>query len=518
MQNQWQGNLLRHAKQLYAAAAVYVAKIPRPDIHRLGNFFKHGKKGDGLLPFELVKYFSFTALLAMLITSFVLSWMISNNARSVLLKRSEAYSQLFADNLNRQVFLQFVLPTVVRYGRIALSEEKQYNRLDQIVRNITRGLRIDSVTIFDAGENRISYSTKPELMGKLNMGGLEYQKALEGENTTIVITGGSLFSLLPGMPEVFCTLKTFVPFHQEDRLGKRTGEIMGVVEIRQDLSDDLKAIIKLQARIIVFSLSIMGVLFAILSLIVVKANRTMTRRAAERIQLEEQLNKAQRLASLGKMVASVSHEIKNPLGIVRSTAEILLKRIASVAPGNEHLAGIIVEETTRLDNIVREFLDFARPREGAVKQEFINNVGERVMRFMESEFAKKQIAVEVDFSPDLPLVSMDSEQIYQVVFNIVFNAIQAMEQGGTLTMKTGFDIDQEQVWLTVDDTGPGIELDKQEQIFTPFYTEKNRGTGLGLSIAKSIVEKHNGQITVQSQMGVGSSFTIILPVQPAEPN
>jgi signal transduction histidine kinase len=171
-----------------------------------------------------------------------------------------------------------------------------------------------------------------------------------------------------------------------------------------------------------------------------------------------------------------------------------------------------------LDNIVREFLDFARPREGAVKQEFINNVGERVMRFMESEFAKKQIAVEVDFSPDLPLVSMDSEQIYQVVFNIVFNAIQAMEQGGTLTMKTGFDIDQEQVWLTVDDTGPGIELDKQEQIFTPFYTEKNRGTGLGLSIAKSIVEKHNGQITVQSQMGVGSSFTIILPVQPAETN
>lgn len=453
----------------------------------------------------------------MLISSVILSWMISNNARQVLLQRSEAYSQLFADNLNRQVFLQFVLPTVVRYGRIALSEEKQYRRLDQIVRNITQGMRIDSVTIFDAGENRISYSTKPELMGKLNMGGLEYQRALEGQNTTILITGGSLLSLLPGMPAVFCTLKTYVPFHQEDRLGKRTGEIMGVVEITQDLSDDLKAIIELQARIIVFSLFIMGLLFSILSLIVVKANRTMARRAAERILLEEQLNKAQRLASLGKMVASVSHEIKNPLGIVRSTAEILRKRISTVAPGNEHLADIIVEETTRLDTIVREFLDFARPREGAVKPDSLNSVGERVLRFLDSELTKHDIGVNVRFQPDLPLIPMDSEQIYQVVFNIVFNAVQAMAQGGELTMRTSHDPQGKTVELMVQDTGPGIDPDKLDQIFTPFYTDKNRGTGLGLAIAKSIVEKHHGLIDVNSTPGAGSCFVVTLPVPVSEP-
>ncbi len=499
--------------RLSAVAAAFAAKIPSPDLRRLGHFLRHGWQVEGLLPFELVKYFAFMALLAMLVSSLLLSWMISNNAKNVLLQRSEAYSQLFADNLNRQVFLQFVLPTVVRYGRIALSEKKQYERLDQIVRNITRGMRIESVTIFDSRENRISYSTRAELMGKRNMGGLEYQKALNGENTTILISGGSLFSLLPGMPEVFCTLKTYVPFRQEDHLGKRTGEIMGVVEVTQNLADDLQAIVALQARIIVVSLCIMAILFAILSLIVVKANRIMARRAKERLALEEQLNKSQRLASLGKMVAAVSHEIKNPLGIVRSTAEILKKRISQVAPGNEHLAGIIVEETTRLDTIVREFLDFARPREAAMTSESLNTVAERVVRFMEPEFAGKGIILELALNPRLPTVFMDSEQIYQVVFNVVFNGVQAMPEGGTLGLSTGLSAAQDQVILEVEDSGVGMEADKLEQIFTPFYTDKNRGTGLGLAIARSIMEKHQGRILVESRPGQGSRFQILLPVK-----
>ena len=130
------------------------------------------------------------------------------NAKSVLLQRSEAYSRLFADNLNRQVFLQFVLPTVVRYGRIALSEQEQYERLDKIVGNITRGMRIESVTIYEPNQNRIAYSTMSELMGKRDMGGLEYLKAAKGESNSVLISGGSLFSFLPGSSAVFCTLKT----------------------------------------------------------------------------------------------------------------------------------------------------------------------------------------------------------------------------------------------------------------------------------------------------------------------
>lgn len=484
-----------------------------PDIARLWRRIRRGGRGGTLLPFELVKYFSFTSLTLILIASLLLSWMIAANAKAVLLERSEAYSRLFADNLNRQVFLQFVLPTVVRYGRIALSEQDQFERLNQIVANITRGMRIDSVTIFEPRQNRIAYSTNPEMMGKRDMGGLEYQKAAKGENNSVLISGGSLLSLLPGAAPIYCTLKTYVPFRQENKLGEHTGEIMGVIEVVQDLSEDLEAIVRLQGRVIVLSLAIMSLLFAILSLIVVRANRAMAERAEERLRLEEQLNEAQRLASLGKMVAAVSHEIKNPLGIVRSTAEILGKRISKVAPGNERLANIIVEETSRLDGIVREFLDFARPREVKRMPGSLNGVIERLLRFMEPEFQHKAVVVRTRLDQTLPEILLDSEQIYQVILNIVFNAIQAMPEGGDLSLHTFLVPRENAVVLEIADSGIGIPPEKIEQIFAPFFTDKNRGTGLGLTIAKSIVEKHRGTISVRSVPSQGSTFRITLPVE-----
>jgi signal transduction histidine kinase len=481
-------------------------RLKAPGVPQVWRRIRYGGRSNALLPFELVKYFAFTSLLLILIASFLLSWMIAANAKTVLLQRSEAYSQLFADHVNRQVFLQFVLPTVVRHGKIALSEKEQFERLDQIVNNITRGMHIDSVTIYEPLQNRIAYSTMSELMGKRDMGGLEYQKAAKGENNSVLISGGSLFSLLPGTAPIFCTLKTYVPFRQENKLGERTGEIMGVIEVVQDLSEDLEAIVLLQGRVIVLSLVIMSILFTILSLIVVRANRIMAERAEERLRLEEQLNEAQRLASLGKMVAAVSHEIKNHLGIVRSTAEILGNRISKVAPGNERLAGIIVEETSRLDNIVREFLDFARPRDVRKTGGSLNAVVERLLRFMEPEFQHKEVRVEALLDEELPEILFDGEQIYQVIFNIVFNAIQAMPQGGELLLKTAVLLDEHAVMLEVADSGVGIPPEKIEQIFTPFYTDKNRGTGLGLTIAKSIVDKHQGRITVSSSPGEGSIF------------
>ncbi|HEB68074.1 MAG TPA: two-component sensor histidine kinase [Desulfobulbus sp.] len=484
----------------------------RPDFSSIKQrFWSRSSSGEGLLPFELVKYFAVTSLALIFFASLLLSWILANNAKQVLLKRSEAYSQLFAENLNSQVFLQFVLPTVVRYGRIALSDERQFARLDGIVRNITRGMRIESVTIFDSRENIISYSTMKEMVGKKNMGGLEYEKARKGTDSSILVSSGSLLSLLPGAPPVYCTLKSYVPFRQEDRTGERSGDIMGVIEVVQDLSGDLRAIIGLQGRIILLSFTIMGILFAVLSVIVVRANKIMADRARERVLLEEKLGEAQRLATLGKMVAAVSHEIKNPLGIVRSTAEILGKRITKVAPGNEHLAAIIVEETTRLDNIVREFLDFARPRDLSLQPESLNVLVERLVRFMEPELEKKDIDLVQHLDPNLKTVDMDGEQIYQVLFNMVFNSIQAMADGGTLSISTVNRPETGEVMLTVTDTGIGMEEEKTAQIFTPFFTDKNRGTGLGLAIAKNIVDKHHGRIEVESRQGEGSTFRIILP-------
>ena len=468
------------------------------------------ERQDDLLPFELVKYFAVTSLLLILLASLVLSWIVSNNARHVLLKRSEDYSRLFAENLNRQVFIQFVLPTVVRYGRIALSDPVQFERLDTIVRNITRGMHIESVSFFDSRENIISYSTVPDLVGKRNMGGLEYTKALHGENNSKLVSSGSLINLVPGMPRVFCRLKTYVPFRQEDRQGERTGDIMGVIEVVQDLSDDLAAIIGLQGRIIVVSLLIMSVLFTILGLIVIKANRIMAARARERLRLEEKLNQAERLATLGKMVASVSHEIKNPLGIVRSTAEILGKRITQVAPGNEHLARIIVDETSRLDAIVREFLDFARPRELRLQAGSVNDIVERLNRIIGAELESHGIELVTDLDPNLFHLPLDRDQLYQALFNIAHNAQQAMPDGGRLCIRTANLANRTGVEIKITDSGCGIGEEKISDIFTPFFTDKHRGTGLGLAITRNIIEKHGGTIEVHSQEGEGATFRIVL--------
>jgi len=293
-------------------------------------------------PFRLVKFFSYTGLGLVLITTMVLSWVISNYAKKVMLQRSESYSLLLAEHVNRQVFLQFVLPTALRYGEIALRNPAQFKRLDTVVRNTTEGLKVDSVTIFDSKENIISYSTLPDEVGVRDMGGIEYERALNGNSNSRLISKASLLNLIPGSEPISSKLMTFIPFRRENPLSERTDEIMGVTKVVQDLSDDMEAVLRLQLSIIVISILIMGTLFIILTQIVTKADQINEARAQERRRLEDKLHHAERLASLGEMVASVSHEIKNPLGIVRSTAEILNKRLKDQAPTSKHLAEIII--------------------------------------------------------------------------------------------------------------------------------------------------------------------------------
>jgi len=291
-----------------------------------------------------------------------------------------------------------------------------------------------------------------------------------------------MINFLPGAPKVYSKLKTYIPFRNEEKLGEGQGNIMGVIEVVNDLSGDMGAIIQLQGRIILLSLIIMGILFGVLSFIVFRADRIIEARAVERRQLEVKLSEVEHLASLGKMVAAVSHEIKNPLGIIRSTAEVLGKRITKVAPGNDHLASIIVEETSRLDKIVREFLDFARPADLKLELVSLNTLVKRAARFMQPEFDAKSIKLVKELDQQLPGIPLDSEQIYQVLLNIMINAIQAMPEGGTLTIRSGVTL-RGKIELDVSDDGIGMSPEKLEQIYSPFFTDKNRGSGLGLAIA-----------------------------------
>jgi len=462
-------------------------------------------------PFGLLKFFSFSALVLFLLSTITLAWLISNQTKQMLLERSEASAQVLAENLNHQVFQQFVLPTLMRYGKIALSNEGQFSRLDSIVKNVTHGLNFQSVSIFDREEGVVSYSTIPEQVGKKDLVSTGYEKALTGESNSKLIIEGSLFSFLPWRKGIVCKLKTFIPMRQEERLNQNTGPIMGVFEIVQDLSEDLDALLTLQGVIIGTSVLIMSALFGVLWLIVARGERIIDQRSRERMRLEEKLNHAERLAGLGKMVASVSHEIKNPLGIVRSTAEILEKRLKKLAPGNEHLAAIIVQETCRLDGIVREFLDFARPQKFNAEYAFVSDVLHKSLAFMGPEFDKARVVVHDTITSTAPRILIDSNQLHQAFLNLLVNAVHAMPKGGELKVSTGEDDKKKRQYIRISDTGVGMSAEVRKQIFNPFFTRKNRGTGLGLAIVKNIVEGHDGSITVESKEGEGTSFLIELP-------
>jgi len=464
----------------------------------------------GLQPFKLVKYFSFSSLAVILLFTLFLSWAISKNARTVMLKQSEEYSLVLAENLNQQVFRRFVLPTVVRFGNIALSNPEQFRNLDAIVRGVIQGMKIESVTIYDSSMNIVSYSTIPEIVGKKDLGGAEYQLALSGVANSQLEYGGSVLNLLPETDPLHCELRTFIPFRQVRDTGEESDVIMGVIEIAKDLSKEYENIIRLQGSIIAVSATVMAVLFLVLRTIVSRAGRIMESRALERLRLEEQLNQAERLAHLGTMVATVSHEIKSPLGIVRSTAEILEKRIRKVAPGSEHLARIIVDETSRLNDIVMEFLDFARPQEPRLVPGDVNVLLEKALGFVSHKLQEQHIEMFRELGEGLPQVRFDADQLYRALLNILVNAIQAMPEGGCLQARTLLGING-RVVIAITDSGNGMSEEKVEQIFKPFYTDKHKGTGLGLSITKNIVDSHNGEIHVESAPNAGTTFYFSFP-------
>lgn len=465
--------------------------------------------GSGLGSFKLVKYFSFSSLGVFLLFTLILSWLISDNARKVMLEQNEEYSLLLAENINQQVFRRFVLPAVIRYGGIALRKPEQFELLDSVIKSVIQGMKIGSVTIYDSSRNIISYSTIPDLVGKKDLGKFEYQMALEGIPNSQLTYSGSVLSLLHITDKVKCNLKTFIPFKQMRNDGE--GElIMGVIEIEKDLSRNYGHIIKFQGRIIIVSSIVMGILFLVLRSIVSRAGEKIERRAIERQRLEEKLNQAERLAYLGTMVATVSHEIKSPLGIVRSTAEILAKRIQKIAPGNEHLAQIVVDETIRLNNIVVEFLDFARPQKPKLHPKGINEIVRKVLDFISPELKRKNIDLISDLSPDLSPNNIDHDLFYRALLNIFVNGMQAMNEGGEFQVTTRKN-ESGRNEITIRDTGIGMSSEKSKKIFEPFFTDKNKGTGLGLAITKNIIESHGAELVVQSVEKEGTTFMIIFP-------
>ncbi|MBU0513695.1 MAG: GAF domain-containing protein [Proteobacteria bacterium] len=233
----------------------------------------------------------------------------------------------------------------------------------------------------------------------------------------------------------------------------------------------------------------------------------------ERKQLERQLLHSEKLSSVGILAAGVAHEIGNPLQGILGYVEILAKDDVTDGEKREFVAGI-EQLATRINRTVRSLLDYSRPSDGDVGSVDLNRVVTDILRIYLTGKRRQRIEVETDLDQDLPPMVIDRDQIAQVVLNLVINAVQAMDEGGTLTVRTGRDEkDDRFVVVTVTDTGPGIHPEFLGQIFEPFFTTKpvGQGTGLGLAIVDRIVHQAGGRVSVESTPGQGATFRLAFP-------
>jgi len=275
------------------------------------------------------------------------------------------------------------------------------------------------------------------------------------------------------------------------------------------------------------------VLFFFVAAILVNRFAVENRRQVQRLQdLSEKLEetnrqlrraeadarRAERLAALGQLSAGLAHEIRNPLGVIKGSADMLNRKVAGSEPLVAELAGYISSEVNRLNALVVRFLDFARPLKLDLHPERISEIVDRALDTATASFPDAGVKIERRYTPSLPEIPADPQLCEQVFVNLITNAFQAMRaQDASLEKTLRLSIAPETangepgVAVIVEDTGPGVPPELREQIFNPFFTSKKDGVGLGLSIVAKIVDDHRGTIRLEDNTPRGARFHVFFP-------
>jgi two-component system sensor histidine kinase HydH len=237
-----------------------------------------------------------------------------------------------------------------------------------------------------------------------------------------------------------------------------------------------------------------------------------TNRRLEEVQ--DQARRSERLAALGQMSAGLAHEIRNPLGVIKGSAEMLSQKLGKTNPLASELAGYISTETNRLSALVARFLDFARPMDLELVPGNINEIVDRALAAVAKQRPDAKVAVERAYSDGVPQVGMEENMCEQVFQNLALNAYDAMEPGGgalRVVIRPARQNGKEGAEVSIQDTGPGVPPEIREQIFNPFFTTKKTGVGLGLAVVSKIVYEHRGSLRVEGEDGRGARFRVFFP-------
>jgi len=228
----------------------------------------------------------------------------------------------------------------------------------------------------------------------------------------------------------------------------------------------------------------------------------------------ENMQRAEQMAVIGELAAGLAHEIKNPLSGIKITLELLSEE-TSISENDKEIGVQAIQKIKQIELLLKSLLDFAKPPKPQFILTDINRELERTVQFAgkypSSSGKKNPIIIDMDLSDEIPQLSVDPMQLQQSFLNLILNAFDAMTDGGTLGIKTKFEPEHDTVMIEIQDTGKGIENDKINDIFKPFFTTKAQGTGLGLAVTKRFIEQNGGKIYAESAPGQGTAFKISLP-------
>jgi len=468
------------------------------------------------LPFGLARFFSWVSLVLVIISSVVLSLFIGNMTTNTLLNSQKNYALLLAGNLNKQIFRRFTLPVVHASGRVALADPDQYRLLDEVVDSLLHGLNIETIRIYDHNF-RVTFSTKTEEVRREDLYTSGVPLIFQGASHHFdVLSDISLLRAFftPHLPEDSFQLRIVYPLSiDRDIRAFSINEndadmVLGALEIVQDVTSHYQMAIGAQRLIMGGFVVSSLILFILLQVVAQQAERVVAERMDRNRQLEAALHQSEKLASMGRMVASIAHEIRNPLGIIRSSAEFLMKREKNADPVSRPILEAIYDESCRLGSTVNDFLDYARPRQPRQDRVDLFSVLHKVMAFLGSALENQGIEVIIDMSDDL-MICGDEDLLYRAFYNIIVNAQQAMQEPGRIEIQQ--QTQDGKLMVSFRDTGPGFPPEDLPKALDPFFTTKDTGTGLGLPIVQSIVTSHGGIMELFNHPDGGAVVRLLFP-------
>lgn len=473
---------------------------------------------DNSPPLGFARFLSWISLILILGCNIFLSVLITNQAREIMLKKQENFALLMAENINDQIYRRYTIPLFVGNRGLAFTDRpSQFEPLDQIIQSVVRGANVNSVRIFNYN-SAVVFSMLQSETGRRNLASVAVEHVRntdipEFEFISKLPFWRSLFSLSPE-PGTFM-LRVIYPLNTQNRLMSFEGQgpNLDILEFSQDITSDYEAIIRFQWSILGATALSSFILFALLLLFLRRAEKALSERMLEKKRLEDELYQSEKLASMGRVISSIAHEIRNPLGIIRSSAELLLQRQKKA--GNKEDTGLleaIYDEACRLSRTITDFLDYARPKVIKAQPFDLNATLNQALVFLGNSLTGQNIATSVELPPQT-MVNGDKDLLYRALYNILSNAAQALGQDGSIAVKGS--LENSRLLLEISDNGPGFSEEAIKKALDPFFTTKDDGTGLGLAIVQSIIASHEGSIELSNVETGGARVRITLPV--AEP-